>query len=134
MEGTSIAESDVMEYLQKHYQEADLGWVSGCHWVSDNVLLSDIDWEDRPGGIDEDKVSDKVKKLEKSQPHPVVLVAPDPESKMRVADGYHRCAALSQSGQSSVSAWIGVPKHDNVGWMADVEQMQFTAKNHDPGE
>jgi len=87
MEGTSIAESDVMEYLQKHYQEADLGWVSGCHWVSDNVLLEDIDWEDRPGGIDEDKVSDKVEKLEKSQPHPVVLVAPDPESKMRVADG-----------------------------------------------
>jgi hypothetical protein len=133
MQGTSIAESDVLDYLQKHYPLSDLGWVRRCLWSQDNLLLDDIAWEDRPGGIDKTKVTKKAKEInEGDQPHPIVVVAPDAESPMFVADGYHRCAALAKTDHDSVSAWVGVLKPGNVGWKADIEQMQFTSRNTAP--
>lgn len=135
LQGSSIDESDVMDYLQEHYPDSDLGWVARCLWTKDNVLLADVDYEDRPGGIDEDKVDEMVEKLKDGwQPHAVVLVAPSADSQMFVADGYHRCAGLDKSGQDSAAAWVGVPKPGNTGWRADIEQMQFTATNHGPGQ
>jgi 8-oxo-dGTP pyrophosphatase MutT (NUDIX family) len=131
MMGTSIDESEVLEYLQKHYPDADLGWVSRCVWAADNVLLDNINWENRPGGIDEDKVADMADRLSGGwMPHPCVLVAPDAGSKMVVADGYHRCAANAKAGIGVIRAWVGSPKPGATGWMADVLAMQFTATNH----
>ena len=82
MQGASINESDVLDYLQEHYPNGDLGWVRRCLWVKDNVLLKDVNYENRPGGIDEDKVADMADDIEDGkEPHPVVLVAGtgDPE-------------------------------------------------------
>jgi 8-oxo-dGTP pyrophosphatase MutT (NUDIX family) len=133
MMGTSIPEDEVMEYLQKHYPDSDLGWVSRCLWVKDNVLLENIDYQDRPGGIEKDKVEDMADKLDEGwDPHPVVLVAPDADSEMYVADGYHRLNALDEAGADVATAWIGLPKPGGDGWKADVEQMQRTVTNH-PG-
>jgi 8-oxo-dGTP pyrophosphatase MutT (NUDIX family) len=134
MAGSSIDESDVMKYLQKHYPDADLGWVSRCLWSKDNVLLKDVNWQDRPGGIDEEKVDEMAGKLAEGwMPHEVVLVAPDADSKMEVADGYHRCAGNAKEKIGVVRAWVGTPKPGNDGWQADVRAMQFTAKNRPPG-
>ena len=131
MMGASVNESDVLDYLQEHYPNGDLGWVRRCLWVKDNVLLSDINYEDRPGGIDDDKVEGMADELEDGwEPHEVVLVAPNAESKMEVADGYHRLNALEEAGQGAAEAWVGSPKPGNTGWKADVLAMQFSATNH----
>ena len=131
--GSSIDEGEVMDYLLEHYPDSDLGWVARCLWSADNVMLGHVDWEHRPGGIDEGKVDDMADKLADGwTPHPVVLVAPDADSEMSVADGYHRCAALAKAGRDAVAAWVGVPKPGNTGWAADIEVMQATVTNH-PG-
>jgi hypothetical protein len=131
MAGASINESDVLDYLQKHYPNGDLGWVRRCLWVKDNVLLSDIDYQHRPGGIDKDKVNDMAEKLEEGdEPHSVVLVAGPGDPKLSVADGYHRLNALAKAKQGSAESWVGTPKPGNDGWKADILAMQFSATNH----
>jgi 8-oxo-dGTP pyrophosphatase MutT (NUDIX family) len=133
LQGASIDEDEVFEYLQEHYPNADIGWVRRCLWVADNVLLSDVQWENRPGGVDEDKVDDMVEKLEDDwQPHPVVVIAPDADTDMEVADGYHRFAALDRAGIGAARAWVATPKPGNVGWRADVQAMQWSASNWTP--
>jgi 8-oxo-dGTP pyrophosphatase MutT (NUDIX family) len=132
--GSSISEKKVMDYLLENYPDADLGWVSRCLWAKDNVLLDDINWENRPGGIDEDKVDDMAERLRGGwMPHPCVLVAPSADDKLEVADGYHRCAANAQDKIGVIRAWVGTPKPGNTGWQADVRAMQFTVENH-PGD
>ncbi len=131
MMGASIDETEVLDYLQEHYPDADLGWVRRCLWTADNVLLADVKWEARPGGIDGDKVAGMTAKLDDGwQPHPVVLVAPSAGAQLVVADGYHRCAALAEAGQHAVAAWVASPKPGNTGWEADVLAMQFSVTNH----
>jgi 8-oxo-dGTP pyrophosphatase MutT (NUDIX family) len=133
--GQSIDEGDVQAYLEKHYPDADLGWVSRCTWAQDNVLLDQINWKDRPGGIDEDKVASMADNLDDGwMPHPCVLVAPDADAKMEIADGYHRCAANDEAGIQVIRAWVGSPKPGATGWMADIRAMQFTAENHSIGK
>jgi 8-oxo-dGTP pyrophosphatase MutT (NUDIX family) len=139
MMGRSISEDDVKTYLESHYENSDLTWVSRCLWSADHVLLSDVDWQHRPGGIDEDKVNEMAEKLgEGWEPHPVVLVAPDATSKMAVADGYHRMFAIAQQaskndGADVVEAWVGSPKPGNTGWRADLSAMQVTGVTNHPG-
>ena len=131
MQGTSIDQDAVFDYLAKHYPSTHLGWVARCLWSKDNLLLSSVSWEERPGGIDKAKVNKMAAKIKDGdQPHPIVVVAPDASSSMFVVDGYHRAATFSRLGQESVSAWVGIPKPGNVGWKADIEQMQFTTLNH----
>lgn len=133
--GSSIDEDSVLDYLKEHYPTADLGWVARCLWSADNVMLDDVDWQSRPGGIDRQLVDEKVAKLGDGwQPKPVVLVAPSAEDPMMVADGYHRLAAYDRFGQDACSAWVGIPKPGNTGWRADIEAMQFTARNHAAGK
>jgi hypothetical protein len=131
MVGASINESDVLDYLQEHYPNGDLGWVRRCLWVKDNVLLKDIDYQHRPGGIDKDKVAEMADELKDGkEPHPVVLVASPDDPKMSVADGYHRLNALAKNKQGAAESWVGTPKPGNDGWKADILAMQFSATNH----
>lgn len=134
MQGSSIDEQQVYDYLQQHYPDGDIGWVRRCLWTQDNVLLKDVDWQHRPGGIDQDKVDDMADKLRSGDwdMHPVVLVAGGgADGELTVADGYHRCAALDKAGTKVTPAWVGVPKPGNTGWAADVQAMQFTSNNMD---
>lgn len=133
LQGSSIDEDDVMAYLKSNYESADLGWVRRCLWAVDNVLLDHVDYQNRPGGLDQDKVAKMVDKLADGwQPDPVVLVAPDAESKMATADGHHRLAALAERGEGAARAWVGTPKSGNVGWPADVVAMQWSCENWVP--
>jgi 8-oxo-dGTP pyrophosphatase MutT (NUDIX family) len=134
MMGSSIDESEVFDYLSEHYPDGDLSFVSRCLWTSDNILLDQIDYENRPGGIDREKVADMAAKLDDGwQPHPVVLIAPDADSQMAVMDGFHRLNALAEAGQEATAAWVGSPKPGNTGWRADILACQFTVTNH-PGD
>ncbi len=133
MMGRSMDESDVMDYLKEHY-DGDLSWVPRCTWSADNVLLKDINYENRPGGIDKDKVADMTEKLgEGWEPHPVVVVAPDADSKLETADGYHRLQSLAKAGIPATAAWVGSPKPGNTGWRADVLRMQIHGVSNHPG-
>lgn len=129
--GRSIGEKRVRRYLATHYPNGDLGWVARCLWTVDNVLLDDIDWDHRPGGIDAEHVADMAERIEAGHvPHEVVLVAPAEGARLAVADGYHRCAAFARLGRGAIPAWVAVPKPGNTGWAADVQAMQHTVENH----
>jgi ParB/Sulfiredoxin domain len=133
LQGSSIDEGDVLDYLQEHYPNADIGWVRRCLWAADNVLLDDVNWQNRPGGVDQDKVDDMSAKLQDGwQPKPVVVIAPDEDSPMEVADGYHRFAAYDDAGIDAARAWVATPKPGNTGWQADVQAMQWSANNWKP--
>jgi hypothetical protein len=135
MSGTSMDEAKVMKYLSKHYPSGSLPWVSRCLWTADNVLLSRIDYQHRPGGRDPAKVAKMKGKLDDGwAPHAVVLVNPGGDVLYEVADGYHRLMSLHEAGIEATKAWVATPKPGNDGWRADVELMQREVLNAGPGE
>ncbi len=118
----------VYNYLATHYDPKDIQWVLDASWeLDDAVPLTTIKYENRPDGESQKHVDHMADKISKDpyKMQPVVIV--DDGKGYTVADGYHRCAAMAQLGEKTISAYIATPQD---GWQASVTRMQADVKNH----
>jgi Hint domain/ParB-like nuclease domain len=119
---------EVYAYLARHYPSSVLDWVRDARWRGPvEVKLKDIVFERRPGGPrNEAKVGaiahgvDDGHKLD-----PVVLVQTPDSPPYKVADGFHRLAALHKLGIKKVSAWVGEVDTDSGDWGKRMNQAKL---------
>lgn len=100
----------VYAYLARHYPASELEWVKKAVWRGpDRVPLADISMAHREGGA---RNPDKVKLIAHAiedghKLDPIVLVAEPGHDQYQIADGWHRTAAIKQTGGTSALAFVG---------------------------
>lgn len=93
--------------LKGHYPKRVTRWVKGARWERKSVPLADIQMQHRPGKPhDAAKVKAIRKTIRKGAPlHPVLLVDTG-KGQHKIADGYHRTAALKREGMTHADALV----------------------------
>jgi hypothetical protein len=108
---------EVYAYLARHYPSSVLDWVKSARWRGPvDVKLKDIHMKRRSGGP---RNPAKVRAIafgieDGHKIDPIVLVKVPGDDKYQVADGWHRLAALEQTGHKAASAWIGEVDSDTA--------------------
>lgn len=103
----------VYAYLARHYPADQLEWVKRAVWHGPvNVPLDQIDMDRREGGArDPNKVAMIAHSIDDGHKlDPVVLVEEPGHEKYLIADGWHRTAAIKQTGGHAAPAYVGVLK------------------------
>lgn len=115
--GHSLSEPDVHGKLRKHYPPETVEWARGMHWTRRRVPLSAIQMESRPGKPhDPAKVAAIRKSIRRGKKlKPVVLVDNGGE-RLKIADGYHRTAAVRAEGGCLAEAYVGKTRKRTGPW------------------
>lgn len=100
--------------LSEHYPDHVLGWVDDAQWFGPiDVNLHDIHMDRRPGGRDPEKVQGIADAIDEGKAmDPVYLVMTpdydpaDDETKLKIADGYHRTLGYKRSSQDNIPAYV----------------------------
>jgi HK97 family phage portal protein len=107
--------------LSTTYPQNTLRWVKNADWTGpQEIPLSEIQMDRRPGGRDQEKVTGIAKGIaDNPDGHaaaPVVLVKTPGSGKLKVADGYHRTLAHKRLGHDTVPAYVGEVDDENGPW------------------
>lgn len=115
---------DIKAKLLEHYPKEVLSWVDEADWHGPmDVNLHDIHMARRPGGRDPKKVKGIADAIDEGKAmDPVFLVmtpdfdSTDDETKLKIADGYHRTLGFQKSSKSSIPAYVAVVKKPSGPW------------------
>lgn len=110
--------------LGEHYPKEVLGWVDEADWWGPmDVNLSDVHMARRPGGRDPEKVKGIAQAIDEGKTmDPVFLVMTpdftpdDDETKLKIADGYHRTLGFQKSSKDNIPAYVAVVKDTEGPW------------------
>jgi DNA topoisomerase-1 len=118
-----ISPKEVHDFLYRYYPEENIEWVDSGEWTfSENVPLSEIEMENRPGGRDPAKVKGIAERvLAGHKMKPVVLVDTG-EGKLQIADGYHRTLGIQHAGKTVISAYIGRGMGAHGPWEKEIHE------------
>lgn len=128
-----VPSATVHAYLRQNYPTGTLDWVHNATWTRRRVPLEKVAMRGRPGGRDDEKTQGIAaaiaagKKME-----PVVLVdTPDPDAKLKVADGYHRTKAHERAGLATIDAYVGQVDTNAGPWDSEMHDKKLNRAGQD---
>jgi hypothetical protein len=109
--------ADVHGYLEQHYPPRVIGWAKAMKWKRRRVPLEQIQMAARPGKPhDPGKVAAIRKAIRKGKPMKPVVLVNTGTGLHKIADGYHRTAALKAEGRTAVDAYVARTRKRRGPW------------------
>lgn len=122
--------------LAENYPHETLGWVDDAQWFGPmDVNLSDIHMARRPGGRDPEKVKGIAEAIDQGKKmDPVTLVMTpdftpdDDETKLKIADGYHRTLAFQKSSADNLPAYVALVNDTEGPWDREMHDKKLNKR------
>ena len=126
--------------LSEHYPDKVLDWVDEADWHGPmDVNLHDIHMARRPGGRDPKKVQGIADAIDEGKAmDPVFLVmtpdfdTTDDETKLKIADGYHRTLGFQKSSLDTINAYVAVVKDTEGPWDKTMHDAKLNKREKNP--
>lgn len=126
--------------LAEHYPENVLDWVEEADWHGPmDVNLHDIHMARRPGGRDPKKVQGIADAIDEGKAmDPVFLVMTpdfdtmDDETKLKIADGYHRTLGFQKSSRDTINAYVAVVDETDGPWDKKMHDAKLNKREKNP--
>jgi SPP1 gp7 family putative phage head morphogenesis protein len=118
--------ADVRSLLENAYPGSVLGWIADATWKYDPAVpLDEIKMARRPGGRDFDKVQGIAQAVKDGKAMDPVVLIDTGESKLEIADGYHRTLGFDRAGRRTIAALVGSGVGVHGPWEKDMHDAKL---------